>query len=172
MTTSFRPCTPADIDQLRTLSVETFTDAFGAQNTPADLQDYLAHAYAPEALRRELTTPNSTFYFAFVGCTLAGYAKLNTDDAQSEQMGPDYLEVERLYIRRDFQHQGLGRQLLTLAAARAEALGKHYLWLGVWALNTDAQAFYTAAGFHTIGQHPFTLGTSVQVDLMLEKHLG
>ncbi|MEG0629162.1 MAG: hypothetical protein RR492_08970 [Enterococcus sp.] len=42
---------------------------------------------------------------------MAGYLKLTIGDAQTEAVDPKGLEVERIYIRNAFKHQGLGRQL-------------------------------------------------------------
>ena len=51
-------------------------------------------------LQKELANPHSDFYFIFVDNQLGGYMKLNREKAQTEPMGPEKLEVERLYILR------------------------------------------------------------------------
>lgn len=42
------PVTPADLEQLWNVSVETFTATFGAVNTPENLKAYLEHDLSRE----------------------------------------------------------------------------------------------------------------------------
>ena len=46
---------------------------------------------------------------------MAGYLKVNEGDAQTEQVVPNALEVERIYLKQDFQHQGLGLSLIHIS---------------------------------------------------------
>lgn len=50
--------------------------------------------------------------------------KLNREKAQTEPMGPEKLEVERLYILHAFKGKKLGTQLLELAEDKAREFGK------------------------------------------------
>ena len=47
-----RKMTPSDVDLLQQISIETFTDTFGKDNSPKHLADYLTQAYAPENLQK------------------------------------------------------------------------------------------------------------------------
>lgn len=53
MTTTLKRLTVAGVNELREISIETFTDTFGAQNTPENLRDYLADAYQESMLAKE-----------------------------------------------------------------------------------------------------------------------
>ncbi|MEJ6399931.1 GNAT family N-acetyltransferase [Nicoliella lavandulae] len=162
-------CTVNDVRQLQTISRQTFTDTFGAENTPADLARYLESAYNIDKLTKEVQDPNSFFYFIRIGQTVAGYLKLNIDDAQSEAMGSDTLEIERIYIDKEFKHQGLGGMLFNKAISEAKQHNKHKVWLGVWEHNEDAKGFYEHKGFHPFSDHVFTVGTDKQRDILMEK---
>lgn len=168
-----RPCTLQDLKTLQTISIETFTDTFGAQNTPENLQSYLDQAYTDDKITNELTTPGSTFYLLLDADTNenAGYLKLNVDAAQTEDIASNALEVERIYIRRVFQKRGLGRTLLDFALQQAAILKKSAIWLGVWEHNENAKAFYQKMGFHQVSQHSFLLGDDCQTDFILLKEL-
>ena len=50
--------------------------------------------------------------FVYFNNEVAGYLKVNTNDAQSEEMGDESLEIERIYIKGEFQKHGLGKYLL------------------------------------------------------------
>ncbi|WP_373562209.1 GNAT family N-acetyltransferase [Exiguobacterium sp. 8A] len=101
-----------DVEALRHISIQTFTETFARHNTEEHLNAYLEKAYAPEQLQHELAHPDSYFYFAHVKGELAGYLKVNVRDAQSEPMGEDAIEIERIYVLEAFQGQGGGKRYL------------------------------------------------------------
>jgi len=171
MTIEIKKCTLDDLKTLHNLSVDTYTDTFGEYNTEADLNDYLDKAYNNAELKKELTNINSMFYFAFYDGKLAGYLKLNVLDAQSESIGDESLEIERIYIRKQFKRLGLGTKLLNFGIAKAEELNKQSVWLGVWENNFPAQKFYQKMDFVRYSEHKFIMGESVQTDYILKKEL-
>lgn len=105
MTKTIKKCTTADLATLQKLSIETYTDTFGEFNTPENLQAYLNEAYNDKILTNELANPNSEFYFVYIDENLAGYLKINTLDAQSEKMPDNFLEIQRIYIRKLYKRQ-------------------------------------------------------------------
>ncbi|MBM7712087.1 GNAT family N-acetyltransferase [Enterococcus xiangfangensis] len=165
------PCGLEDLTQLQKISIETFRDTFAAENDPADLNDYLVDAYALEKLERELRNPDSRFFFLYLNDQLAGYLKLNVGKAQTELADKDGLEIERIYIRKAFKRQGLGRQLLDFAFELAVKEKREQIWLGVWEENQNARRFYQAFGFEQVGAHAFYVGTDKQTDLIMRKKL-
>ncbi|MFC6181590.1 GNAT family N-acetyltransferase [Lactiplantibacillus daowaiensis] len=172
MTTTLVPLTTADSQALQQISIETFQDTFAAQNTAANMQAYLDEAYNLPKLTAELQVANSRFYFIERDGQQIGYLKVNIGDAQSEAMGPDALEVERIYIRPAFKHQGLGSTLIRQAIKLAQADHKTLIWLGVWEHNEPAKAFYEHWGFEQFSAHEFVMGTDHQTDLLLQKSLA
>lgn len=169
MKTQIKKCTIADLSDLQKISIETFTDTFGAENTEKDLQDYLTKNYDLEKLTRELQHPQSDFYFIFVQEQLAGYLKINSGDAQTESIAENALEIERIYVRRSFKGQGLGKALMEHAIKIAIQRQKTVIWLGVWEFNQPAIAFYQKRGFVKTGTHSFFLGQDEQTDWIMEK---
>ncbi|MBW1605028.1 GNAT family N-acetyltransferase [Lactobacillus sp. Sy-1] len=164
-------CTVNDVRQLQTVSRNTFADTFGADNTPKDMARYLEAAYNIDKLTREIQDPNSFFYFIRVDQSIAGYLKLNMDSAQTEDMGPEALEIERIYIDANYKHQGLGGQLLDKAVAEAKQHHKHKIWLGVWEHNEAAKGFYDHKGFKPFGDHDFIVGSDRQRDILMAKSI-
>ncbi|AUX11121.1 GNAT family N-acetyltransferase [Latilactobacillus sakei] len=168
---SIEKVTLDQLKALQTISIQTFTDTFGADNSKQDLADYLESAYNDLQLTSEITNPNSAFYFIKHNDDIAGYLKLNSNDAQTEKSAPDSLEVERIYILPTFKRLGLGTQLIEYAIKTAQDMHKAHIWLGVWEHNTGALAFYTKLGFKQIGDHIFQLGDDAQRDLIMQKAL-
>lgn len=160
-----------DVNELQKISRQTFLETFGSQNTAENMAEFLDEAYDDKKLSREIEDPNSSFYFLLVKDQIAGYLKVNEKDAQTEQVAPNALEVERIYLKQSFQHQGLGLVLIKLAEEIAKEKDKDNMWLGVWEKNFNAQAFYKKDGFKRVSQHTFVVGDDPQTDYILVKRL-
>ena len=166
------PVSIDDVKLLQKLSIQTFIETFGAQNTEADMQEYLNNQMSTSQLKKELEHAHSNFYFAYYKDRLAGYLKLNFESAQRETVGTGTaFEVERIYLLNDFQRQGLGKVLFEKAVALGKEKGCRKLWLGVWEHNSLALAFYKKLGLTVFDKPPFLLGRDSQTDLMLELDL-
>jgi hypothetical protein len=63
MTTTIKRCTTQDVETLRKLSIETYTDTFAAYNTVSNTQAYIDSAYDIKVLLKELSDVHSEFYF-------------------------------------------------------------------------------------------------------------
>ena len=171
MTITIKKCTPKDLPNLQEISYETFNETFKHQNSPENMKAYLERAFDFEQLEKELLTTASQFFFVYVNNELAGYLKVNTQDAQSEEMGDESLEIERIYIKSKFQKHGLGKYLLHKALEIAEENKKKKIWLGVWEKNENAIAFYEKMGFVQTGAYSFYMGDEEQVDFIMVKTL-
>ncbi len=172
MTSYITRCTVNDTETLLRLSYDTFYEAFAAQNTAENMKAYSDSVFRTEKIRDELNNPDSQFYYIYSNDALAGYLKVNVDSAQSEPMGRNSLEVERIYILEKYHKQGLGKKLLNLAHDIARELNKNKIWLGVWEKNESAIGFYKKQGFKKTGSHSFFMGNDEQTDLIAEKFLS
>lgn len=171
MTVQISPLLAHDVALLQRISRQTFVETFGGQNTEADMQQYLHERLSAERLSQELAHPSSYFYLATVDGEPAGYLKLNTGEAQTEAEAPEALEVERIYVLRAHQHEGIGQALLTHALTVAIQMYRSYVWLGVWEHNEKAIRFYRRNHFEVYSRHVFTLGSDPQTDLMMRRTL-
>lgn len=171
MSSRIEECTPDDLTVLQKLSHDTFDETFRDQNTPENMEAYLKTAFTREKLALELMHPASQFFFIFHEDEIAGYLKVNTGTAQTEEMGDETLELERIYISRNFQKLGLGKILLDKVLQIARSSGKKKVWLGVWEYNSKALEFYKRKGFALVSAHSFFMGDEEQTDLIMEKIL-
>ncbi|MBS2967823.1 GNAT family N-acetyltransferase [Metabacillus sp. KIGAM252] len=172
MTVHMSKCSAEDLQLLQEIGIETFNDTFKDQNTAENMEAYLERAFELKQVEKELSNPFSEFYFIYFNEELAGYLKVNINDAQSEKMDDESLEIERIYVRTRFQKQGLGKVLLNKAVERAAEQDKKKIWLGVWEKNENAIAFYKKMGFVQTGAHSFYMGDEKQTDYILVKSLG
>ena len=165
-------CNIEDVQVLQKVSIETFNDTFSNQNSPENMKAYLDRAFHTKQLEKELANIGSQFYFICVDDEVAGYLKVNLDEAQSEKMGDAFLEIERIYIRNKFQRKGLGKYLIDKAIGIAKERNKKNIWLGVWEKNDNAIRFYKTIGFVQSGTHSFYMGDEEQIDIIMTKSLA
>ena len=136
--------------QLADLGRRTFQDTFAATNTVADMAAYLAENFGPEMQLAELQDRENTFLLAHMQNELVGYAKLRDNSPLGLPEGQDAagrLEIERLYVRDDWQGTGLGAALMRGIMALAEQLHCPAVVLGVWEKNDKARAFSSGLAF-------------------------
>jgi diamine N-acetyltransferase len=169
MTIYIKKCTLEDSRNLQEISYETFNETFKHQNSPENMNAYLERAFNLKQLEKELSNISSQFFFVYFNNEVAGYLKVNTNDAQSEEMGDESLEIERIYIKNEFQKHGLGKYLLNKAIDIAMEHNKKKIWLGVWEKNDNAITFYKKMGFVQTGAHSFYMGNEEQIDFIMIK---
>ncbi|OZU89671.1 GNAT family N-acetyltransferase [Virgibacillus indicus] len=161
-----------DLHILHEISYGTFDETFKDQNSPENMKNYLEKAFNLKQLKKELSNISSQFFFVYYNDEVAGYLKVNTNEAQSEEMGDESLELERIYIKNKFQRHGLGKYLLDKAIEIAMKNNKKNIWLGVWEKNENAIAFYKKMGFVHTGAHSFYMGDEEQIDFIMMKTLN
>ena len=164
---NIRVVCPNDLQILQEISRSTFIQSFGPVNKVHNMDAYTKVAFSKEKLRKELVHPSSQFFFAELKNEIAGYLKLNRDDAQTEPMGEFSMEIERIYVRSNHQGLGLGKQLIEFAKTKGFEANMKMLWLGVWEENHRALQFYRNSGFEDFDTHLFTFGDEEQQDLLL-----
>jgi len=153
------------------LGRETYYDTFHAMNTEQTMSDYLNEAFNEAKIAEEMNNPMSEFYILHHEKTPSAYIKVNRAPAQSDINDPHSLELERIYVRKDYKGLGFGRFLINETVSLAKSYNCLFLWLGVWEKNTPALAFYRKMGFFEFGRHKFQMGEELQSDLLLKKTL-
>ncbi len=168
-----RIASATDAEALAALAARTFRDTFQADNTPADMDAYVGTAFHAGRLRAELNDEASTFLLAFPGGVgpPIGYAKLRRGTSEPSVIGPNPVELERLYVDRPALGRGVGAALMRTALDTARRAGYQTIWLGVWERNPRAIAFYRQWAFEPVGTHVFRLGSDDQTDLVMARQL-
>ena len=161
---------------LSLLGAATFRETFERDNTPEDMERYLAEAFSPEQQASEIADPASAVLIAEHQAApgdaeLIGYAHLVSGPAPEAVKGPDPVELKRLYVARAWHGRGVAQALMEEAIDAARARGAQTLWLGVWERNPRAVAFYAKYGFVRVGEHTFVLGADSQTDWLLSRSL-
>lgn len=169
MTYKIKKVKSTELQLLKDIGIKTFLDTFEDSYSEEDFQSYFDSAFTIDKLAEELEDRNSETYFYLVDDNVVGYFKLNIGEAQTEPMGEQYLELQRIYFLKEAQGGGKGANVINYAVERAMSLNKSYIWLGVWKHNEQALKFYKKHDFQVTGEHRFVTGDTVDLDLVMEK---
>jgi diamine N-acetyltransferase len=160
-----------DLESIQQIGRETFFETFAESNTEADMKKYLDENFSSNKISSELSNPDSYFFIVWEGKRPIGYLKLNTGSAQTEIRNDVSLEIERIYVKRDYHGKKVGQMLYEKALELAVQMKKEYIWLGVWEENPKAIRFYEKNGFVTFDKHFFKVGEDLQTDILMKKVL-
>lgn len=161
----------ADIEVLQQIGKETFFETFAESNSEEDMKKYLEESFSHVKLTAELNNPDSRFFIVWDTTNAVGYLKLNFGKAQTELQDNAALEIERIYVKKEYHGLKVGQLLYEKALEVAEQEQKEYVWLAVWEENHRAIRFYTKNGFVAFDKHIFKLGDEEQTDIMMKKML-
>jgi len=167
----FQKCTLSDLNQLIEVARTTFVDSFEKDNDPEDFKNYITTAFEKSNFLGQLQNPKSSFYFVFRHKELVGYFKINCSDAQTDIKSEESIELERIYVIKEFQGMEIGKRMLQEAIRLASLKNKKYLWLGVWEKNRDAIRFYQKYSFTKFDTHPYFIGNDEQTDWLMRYEL-
>jgi GNAT superfamily N-acetyltransferase len=115
----------ADITLLQSICRQTFIETFANQNSPEDIQIYLNVNLSTAKLKDELNNSNSAFYFAICDNYAVAYLKLNI--AQAKIKEKETIEIERIYVIKEFQRRKIGQFLIEFAINTAKEKGMGYI---------------------------------------------
>ncbi|MFN3341771.1 MAG: GNAT family N-acetyltransferase [Flavobacteriales bacterium] len=163
--------TEKDVAIVREIAIQTFLETFREYNTEENMKAYLANTFSTEKIKLELNDPHTSIYLALHLDDVVGYLKLKKSDPPKELESHKVLEIERIYVLKDFHGKRVGLLLLERAIAIAKEHHLDYLWLGVWEHNPRAIRFYEKNGFNSFGNHVFVLGDDKQNDLLMKRAL-
>ncbi len=167
-----RQCNLKDIEKLKYLSEKTFNETFSEENSLENLEEYLQKNFSYEQIEAELKTDGSTFFLVETDREAAAYMKVNFDKAQTEPGHPNTLEVQRIYVLKEYKGKHIGKKLIQKAIEAGKTYDLHYIWLGVWENNIKAIKFYEKQGFIKFDTHIFVLGEEEQTDNLMKLQLN
>lgn len=160
-----------DLELLQKIGRKTFEETFSDSNSEENMRNYLEEGFSKEKLTVELNNKNSEFYFALLNKEVIGYLKVNFGESQTELKDRKALEIERIYVSKEFHGKNIGQLLYDKAIQIAKQKNAEYVWLGVWEENLRAIRFYKKNGFVEFDKHIFKLGNDEQTDLMMKNKL-
>jgi len=164
----------ADMSHLKILtqlSSKTFYDTYAHENTKENMEEYLEEHFSEIEIKKELEDSSTFIFIAFSKGNAIGYVKLGTATSPEQLNGKPAIEIERIYVLKNYQSMKTGAALLKHAIDFAKTKKIKIIWLGVWKKNLRAIKFYERAGFQKFGEHIFTLGRDLQEDFVMKLDL-
>ncbi len=158
---------PEDAAALAAFAARTFTDAFGAANSAADLAAHLASVYGVAQQGRELADSTYSTLLIEEDNQLAGYAQVRHAHTPACVTAQAPIELYRFYVDRVWHGCGVAQRLMVGVHEAARELGGRSVWLSVWERNPRAIAFYAKCGFRDVGVTDFFVGSDRQTDRVM-----
>ena len=123
-----------------------------------------------ENLKKEIENSSvNTFFIASANEKVIGYAKLRRDRNYDEFKNEPAIEIERIYVSKEWQGMKAGKVLMDRCLEIAVEEKFSWIWLGVNIDNLKAINFYKQYGFEIFGEKSFQLGEANDVDYLMKK---
>ena len=144
-----RPAGPADLNDIATIRIRSWQDAYRG-TVP---QDYLDSLDVAAEVARIETRPIEGHHVAETNGKVVGWLSVGPyrPDEDEQLPGPSCGEVRAFYVLPEFSGRGVGRALMTYALGELRRLGLSPVLLWVLVANKRARRFYERAGFHSDG---------------------
>ncbi|MGH2570074.1 MAG: GNAT family N-acetyltransferase [bacterium] len=170
-TLQLRRATRDDARLLADLAARTLRDAYSSSHSPGEVDAHIAANFGPDRLATELESPKSATFLAFEGEVPCGYATIRIGDLPACVVGPEPVELLRIYLTADAMGRGHGSALLRSCLEEARRWRRETMWLGVWEENARAIIFYERWGFRRVGTHEFVFGGKAYDDLVMARSI-
>jgi ribosomal protein S18 acetylase RimI-like enzyme len=136
------------------------------------MDDFLDTHYTADAIVEELRNPQCIYFVAHVDEETVGFSALRFDsDEQCLQSYDNRIELQRLYVKREYHGLGIAQLLCDTMMGEAERRGYAHIWLGVWEHNARARRYYDKLGLRQVGEHMFRVGQDEQRDLTVLRRI-
>lgn len=165
----------ANLGDARVLSQfaeSTFRVTYGAVNNVDHMAAHCRNCFGEQFQATEISNPDMVTLLCEDEGALIGYAQLLWGEA------PDFIssrnpgEIQRLYVGDDWHGKGVAPALMDACIEEMRKRGSDVVWLGVWAHNPRALAFYRKLGFTVIGEQSFAFGGDPQRDLVMARSIA
>ncbi len=165
---SYKLATVDDALKLSVISSAIFKETFAAQNTKENLLTYIEENFNNEVLEVELADDQNKFIVFYDQTVPIGYIKLRSNSNHPKLKGLDAMEIQRLYLKKEYHGTGVGHVMMNVCLSIAKDEKVQVIWLGVWEHNLRAISFYRKFGFETFGTQIFMMATEAQTDLVMK----
>lgn len=141
-----------EIKTLAELASEIWHEYWPCILTPEQI-DYMVENFQSEnAIKEQIANENYTYYFLIIDGEVAGYTGVSEKG--------EYLFLSKLYIKKEFRHQGIGRK----AFDEIKKLGFDKIQLTVNKYNKNTIEAYLKYGFKIIDEAVTDIGNGFVMD--------
>ncbi|WP_054850734.1 GNAT family N-acetyltransferase [Olleya sp. ITB9] len=138
---NLQPVTLAKHANLYALMLRIYPPAYQQLWVNQDCNWYINSQYNKDNLKEELQLAHSNYYFIQFNNSTIGILRLVHQPIKKTT------KLHRLYLDQDYQGQGLGKKVMTLAITIAKQKLSKTIWLEAMDTQTQALQFYKKMGF-------------------------
>lgn len=161
------------LNRLLPVARRVFTQTFGDRYETEAFEQYCDAVYRPGGLMsQDFRADDVCWFMAMTADEPIGYAKLTPLRAPAVDPKPGALELQQLYVVREWHGKGVADRLMQWALQTAASAGAPEIYLTVFDHNERAKRFYARFGFREVGRCTFRLGARVDDDRIWRAHLG
>jgi ribosomal protein S18 acetylase RimI-like enzyme len=153
------------------LARKTFVETYGESGNEEDVQNYIDEKFAFSKVEQELNHEEIKFFIARADERTVGFTKIRSDRKGKNLNDKKCLEIERIYVLKEYQGFHVGKELMNTIKQIAREEGFETIWLQVWQKNTKAVQFYQKAGFVAYETTTFHYGSSFHHDYIMRLDL-
>lgn len=156
---------PSLLNRLAPVAREVFVDTFAHLYEAAAFDRFCDETYRPGGtLSRDFEAAGVRWRVAVAAGEPIGYAKLTPLRVPAVDPDSSALELQQLYVLRDWHGAGVAAGLMEWALETARADGVREVYLTVFDHNERAKRFYARYGFEEVGRCTFQLGDRIDDD--------
>jgi diamine N-acetyltransferase len=167
----FTPTVREHGTELNAMAAQAFVDTFAHLYSERDLSTYLAEAFGPNGLVKDLADPAYGWRAAADAGRIVGYVKLGPLGLPAPNPLAGALELKQLYVLKDHHGSGIAAELMDWTIAAARERGAPELYLAVFSHNERAKRFYGRYGFEEVGHCQFKVGDQLDDDRIWRRAL-
>lgn len=162
---TFRQPDLAMLHQLLPVARRVFTQTFGDRYEHDAFERFCDEVYRPGgSMSQDFQAAGVRWFMALDADEPIGYAKLTPLRAPAVAPKPGAVELQQLYVAREWHGQGVADRLMQWSLGTAASVGAPEIYLTVFNHNERAKRFYARFGFGEVGRCTFGLGARVDED--------
>ncbi len=142
-----RKATEHDCAIIADLGKRTFVETYSEVSGNGAVLEYVEQKLSFEKIATELSSPQCCFYIAFINDEAVAFTKLRYDRTAKGLQHKKAIEIERIYVLKEFQGVKVGKEMMEKCKEVAAAEKYDIIWLQVWQHNSKAIQFYQKSGF-------------------------
>jgi len=163
--------TTTDAELIVSLARRTFIDTYSELGIRNNMGRYMEEYFNVEKVSEELAREDLHFYIARLQDQPVGFTKLRNDRMPRGIADKRCLEIERIYILKEFQGNSGGKELMNVIKKMARESRYQVIWLQIWQKNEKAVQFYRKSGFVVYETTVFNFYDELHDDFLLRYDL-
>lgn len=159
-----------DTEVLALLGRVTWAESHGHYiDDKNNLLKYLNNSFSVSKTKQDIISPKKLFYIIYVDDLPVGYAKLVVNAINENVASQNNIQLERIFIQKEFIPLKIGQQLLNFVVEKAKELQLDTMWLSVYIKNKRAIRFYERNDFKNVGELNFKVNGKGYKNIVFSK---